>query len=73
MKRVDINYALSILLLLSISITGILGYIQSQLDLRKFFPHRYSAYVTLCLMALHVCLNGGKVWRYMRRQKIKEE
>ncbi len=70
MKRVDINYVLSILLLLSISVTGILGYIQSQLELRKFIPHRYFAYATLCLAAVHIYFNGGKLWRYLR-QKMK--
>lgn len=72
MKRKDINYAISILLLLLISITGILGYIQSQLELRKFVPHRYFAYVTLGLAAVHVCLNGGKVWRYIRRRSERK-
>ncbi len=72
MKRADINYAISILLLLSISVTGILGYIQSQLDLRKFVPHRYFAYATLCLAAVHIYLNGGRLWHYIR-QKIKKK
>ena len=72
MKRADISYVISILLLLSISVTGILGYIQSQLDLRKFVPHRYFAYTTLCLAAVHIYLNGGRLWRYIR-QKIKKK
>jgi hypothetical protein len=72
MKREDISYAVSILLLLSACITGITGYIQSQLDLRKFVPHRYFAYVTLGLAAVHVYLNAGKVWRYIRR-KLKRK
>lgn len=66
MKRGDINYIISLLLLFSVVITGITGYIQSQLDLRKFVPHRYFAYVTLGLAAVHVCLNAGKIWRYIR-------
>jgi hypothetical protein len=67
MKRVDIEYALSILLLFSIAITGTLGYLQSQLELRKFVPHRYFAYATLSLAAVHVCFNAGKIWRYFKR------
>jgi hypothetical protein len=72
MKREDINYAISFLLLLSISITGITGYIQSQLELRRFVPHRYFAYVTLSLAAVHVYLNADKLWRYIRR-KLKRK
>ena len=68
MKRVDLNYAISILLLLAIIFTGLSGYVQSQLDLRKFVPHRYAAYVTLCLTAVHVSLNATKVWKYLRRK-----
>ena len=68
MKSEDFNYVISILLLLAIMITGILGYLQSQFDLRKFVPHRYFAYITLSLAALHVYLNGGKIWRYFRRK-----
>ena len=72
MKRDDINYLVSILLLLSVCVTGVTGYIQSQLDLRKFVPHRYFAYVTLGLAAVHVYLNAGKVWRYIHR-KLKRK
>jgi hypothetical protein len=71
-KREDINYIVSFLLLLSIIITGMTGYIQSQLELRRFVPHRYFAYVTLGLAAIHVCLNAGKLWRYARR-KLKRK
>jgi len=70
MKRKDINYIISLLLLVSICITGTTGYIQSQLDLRKFVPHRYFAYVTLSLAAIHIYLNAGKLWRHIR-QKFK--
>jgi len=67
-KREDINYAVSILLLASICITAITGYVQSQLDLRRFVPHRHFAYITLGLAAVHVYLNIGKIWRYLRRK-----
>jgi hypothetical protein len=72
MKYEDVRYALSIALLLSICLTGILGYIQSELELRKFYPHRYFAYTTLSLAAIHVFLNAGKVWRYIRRAFSKK-
>ena len=72
MKRQDINYAVSILLLAFICITAVTGYIQSQLDLRRFVPHRYFAYITMAFTAVHVYLNIGKIWRYLR-QKIKKK
>lgn len=68
MKREDISYIISVLLLLSVCITGATGYIQSQLDLRKFVPHRYFAYTTLSLAAIHVYFNAGRLWRYIRRK-----
>ena len=68
MKREDINYAVSILLLVLVGLTGITGYIQSQLELRRFVPHRYFAYAALALAAVHVYLNAGKLWRYLRRK-----
>ncbi len=68
MKREDINYIISLALLVSVGITGTTGYIQSQLDLRKFVPHRYFAYTTLALTAIHIFLNAPKVWRYFRHR-----
>lgn len=68
MRREDMKYAISLLLLLSISTTGLLGYIQAQLELRRFVPHRYAAYVTLGLSGVHVYLNAGRVGRYIRRR-----
>ena len=66
MKRQDINYIVSFLLILSVAITAITGYIQAQLELRGFIPHQYFAYITLGLAAIHVYLNAGKLWRYIR-------
>ena len=68
MKRQDVNYAVSILLLILLALTGATGYIQSQLDLRKFVPHRYFAYATLVLAAVHVSLNAQKLFRYLRKK-----
>jgi len=68
MKRQDINFAVSILLLLAVCITGVTGYIQSQLELRRFIPHRYFAYIALALAAIHVSLNADKLWLYIRRK-----
>ena len=54
MKRHHLDYAVSILLLISLCVTGLLGYVQSELELRRFIPHRYAAYTTLWLAAIHV-------------------
>ncbi len=69
MKKVGVNYLISLLLIIFLCVTGMLGYIQAQLELRKFMPHRYFAYTTLCLAAVHVYLNGGKLWRYFFRSR----
>ena len=66
MSRKDLNYMVGIALLIAVVVTGILGYIQSELELRRFFPHRYAAYTTLCLAGVHVYLNSGKLWRYLQ-------
>ncbi len=68
MKREDVNYVISLLLLACICVTGLTGYIQSQLELRRFVPHRYFAYAALTLAAVHVCFNFPRLWRYLRRK-----
>ena len=68
MKREDVNYIISFLLLACICVTGLTGYIQSQLELRRFVPHRYFAYATLTLAAVHIYLNFSRLWRYLRRK-----
>ena len=73
MRRQDLNYGVSFLLLLSVVLTGLTGYIQSQLELRRFIPHRWFAYITLGLAAGHVYLNAGKLWRYARRGQRTED
>jgi hypothetical protein len=65
MNRSDVTTVLSILLFISLAITGLLGYLQSELELRKFIPHRYFAYTTLTLAAIHVILHWKKVWRFI--------
>ncbi len=73
MNRKDISNMISVLLMISICITGMLGYIQSQLELRKFVPHRYFAYTTLSLAALHIYFNGGKALRYLRNRLARKK
>ncbi len=67
MKRTHVDSAVSILLLLSLCVTGLLGFIQSELELRRFVPHRYAAYATLCLAALHIYIKGSEFWRHIWR------
>lgn len=69
MKYVGVNYVISIVLLCALVLTGMTGYIQSQLELRKFVPHMYFAYTTLALAAVHAGLNIAKVWRYYVRKR----
>lgn len=64
-----LKYILSLLLLLSIALTGIMGYIQSSLELRRFVPHKYFAYATLTLAAVHVVLNIKTIVRFLRSGK----
>jgi hypothetical protein len=67
MKRETVQYVISLLLFVSICTTGILGYIQSELELRKFVPHRYFAYTTLSLAAVHLYFHLGKLCRFWHR------
>jgi hypothetical protein len=64
-----LKYVLSLLLLLSIALTGILGYIQSSLELRRFVPHKYFAYTTLILAVVHVALNHKRIIRFFRERR----
>jgi hypothetical protein len=64
-KRSDLDYGVAILLSIAVPVTGLLGYLQAELELRRFVPHRYAAYVTLLLAAVHLALNFGKVRRYL--------
>jgi hypothetical protein len=66
MKRTDLNYLVSLVLLVSICVTALLGTLQAQLELRRFVPHRYAAYITLAIVLVHVLLNGQQLWRYLR-------
>ena len=66
MNRADFEVIISILLILAVCVTGFLGYLQSELELRRFVPHRYAAYTTLVLTGVHVSLKWDKLVRYFR-------
>jgi len=72
MRREDVNYIVSFLLLFSLIITAMVGYLQSVLDLRKFLPHRWFAYTTLSLGVIHVSLHAGRIIRYLKRKFNKK-
>ncbi len=72
MNRDDVNHLVSGLLLVFVCATGAMGYVQAELELRKFVPHRYLAYATLILVAIHVYLNGGRLLRYLRDRLDKQ-
>ena len=71
-KKIVFNYIISILLLLSLVLTGSTGYIQANLDLRRFVPHRYFAYTTLILSTVHLYINLPRIYSYLKR-RIKDE
>jgi DMSO/TMAO reductase YedYZ heme-binding membrane subunit len=67
MKR-HLDSMISILLIFSIAITGSTGYIQSELELRKFVPHKYFAYSTLILGFLHLTFKYKKLLNYLKQR-----
>jgi len=69
MNRADFEIIISILLIVAVCVTGVLGYFQSEMELRRFVPHRYAAYTTLILTAVHVSLKSGKLLRYIRGRR----
>ena len=74
MNKADFEIIISLLLILAVCVTGVLGYLQSELELRRFVPHRYAAYATLVLTAVHVSLKWGRLLRYIReRRKLTRE
>ena len=69
MNRADFEIIISLLLIVAVCVTGALGYFQSELELRRFVPHRYAAYTTLILTAVHVSLKWDKLLRYIRGRR----
>lgn len=65
MKR-HIDYIVSIVLMFLVPVTGSLGYIQSELELRKFFPHKYFAYATLLFAFIHLLFKWKRVMNYLK-------
>ncbi|MDP3048005.1 MAG: hypothetical protein Q8N12_01065 [Thermodesulfovibrionales bacterium] len=61
-----IDYMVSFILILLLIITGITGYIQSELELRKFVLHRYFAYSTLIFGFIHLIFKWRRLLSYFR-------
>jgi hypothetical protein len=67
LQRTDVGFALCFLLFLCIALTGLTGYLQVKLDLHRFVFHKYLAYSTLFLTALHIIIHWKKVKGYVKR------
>ncbi len=65
--RQRFSVVVSLLLLLVISLTFLSGFISSSLDLNRFILHRYAAYATIAIAAVHVALH----WRLLIAQVRK--
>ncbi len=68
MRRSYWRAVLSLVLLGSVIATTLFGLVQSNLDLHKFRFHKYSAYLTLALLAAHVVLNSANLLKQLRRK-----
>lgn len=67
MKKSDVCLIIFIFLILMLISTGISGFIQVKLDLHRTTIHKFSAYSTLSLAAIHVLLHLKEI---IKRVKI---
>lgn len=68
MRRRNFSALVSLVLLGSVALTTVFGLVQANLDLHQFQFHKYSAYCTLALMAIHVALNGSNILKWAREK-----
>ncbi len=68
MSARDLNYAVSLVLLLAATVAAASGLAADALDINKFWPHRYAAYLTAGLAGLHVYLNWSRLMTWLRRK-----
>ena len=61
MKKSDVCLIIFIFLILMLISTGISGFIQVKLDLHRTTIHKFSAYSTLSLAAIHVLLHFEEI------------
>jgi hypothetical protein len=55
--RQRFSVIVSIALLIVVALTFLTGFISSSLDLNRFILHRYAAYATIAIAAIHVVLH----------------
>ena len=67
MKKSDVCLIIFLFLILMLISTGISGFIQVKLDLHRTTIHKFSAYSTLSLAAIHVLLHLKEI---IKRVKI---
>ena len=61
MKKSNVSIIVCLLLILMLMSTGISGFIQVKLDLHRTTIHKFSAYSTLSLAAIHVLLHFKEI------------
>ena len=67
MKKSDVCLIICLFLILMLISTGISGFIQVKLDLHRTTIHKFSAYSTLSLAAIHALLHLKEI---IKRVKI---
>jgi len=60
-KKSNVSIIVCLLLILMLMSTGISGFIQVKLDLHRTTIHKFSAYSTLSLAAIHVLLHFKEI------------
>jgi hypothetical protein len=60
-KKSDVCLIICLFLILMLMSTGISGFIQVKLDLHRTTIHKFSAYFTLSLAAIHVLLHFEEI------------
>ena len=67
MLRRRLGVAVSLGLLLVLSLTFLTGFIAAALDLNRFAYHKYAAYLAIALAAAHVALHWRSLTGQVRR------
>lgn len=68
MKRADLNYPLSAVLIGVLVLVTITGLIEATLDINHFIWHKYSAYIFVALAAVHVYLSYKTLMAYFTKR-----
>lgn len=71
MKKIDFNYLISFILIISVLLTGLTGFIAAELEIHRFVPHKYFAYTTLVLVIFHLYFNLPKLFKYLKSRLIR--